>query len=230
MDNSRKRIKKLRLIKDVYFKACVGRLQPLLKDDCYSPWMSSVALVELFLQSNGASFDLPSPPTTKILSDHASLIFIKERLGDLQSLDAIKGLEGLDILLDVEARPKSQMIFIQALSLTERWPKWQKMLFDELAVSIVPIYSQSKNSEVGNAFSDHNLVGAIFASVDWRFPYPDLDLTISFAHELGHQALMLYQQSSDLFLNSQDWTYSGVRKTARPGETFQRVSACVRSR
>jgi HEXXH motif-containing protein len=80
----------------------------------------------------------------------------------------------------------------------------------------VPVCKAGTYVETGETFSDHHFIGAIFTSVEYQFPYPDLSLNVSFAHELGHQALTIYQHSGDMLFGSDAWVYSGVRKTERP--------------
>lgn len=96
-------------------------------------------------------------------------------------------------------------------------PDFQKR-YGALIQTIVPLEVVGVKSSYQNAFSSHFLKGAIFRTVprkekpEWR-----IEFAIAIAHELGHQALMVYQAADRLITSDLAASvYSGVRKTQRP--------------
>lgn len=74
-----------------------------------------------------------------------------------------------------------------------------------------------KQRENGNGSSVHWFKGAIFLSLPKKSEFSHLELDLNIVHELGHQSLMLYQDSDPIIHNGlATLVYSSVRKTRRP--------------
>lgn len=93
-----------------------------------------------------------------------------------------------------------------------------KKRYEILIQTIVPLEVVGVKSSFQNAFSSHFLKGAIFRTIPrsdfapWR-----IEFAIALAHEVGHQALMVYQAADRLIASDLGASvYSGVRKTQRP--------------
>ena len=181
----------------------------------YLPWMASPVLAKIII-SNPSEFDVVTNSSVFCFEENY-LQSIARFLNKAIETDAIREFPRLRVFKEIKSvRPSSIVVHEKALSLVENWQPWQKLMFSSLVKSIIPICWLNSSTENGNSFSDHNFIGAIFTSVDPKSPFPDLTLNIAFAHELGHQALMIYQHSGDLFFNTDEWVYSGIRKTLRP--------------
>jgi hypothetical protein len=147
--------------------------------------------------------------------DRSYLCSLQDLLESAVSLSAMNSLENIGVFEDIEAIGRQSIqVYHAAFSLIKFWPSWLQRVWDTLVYSVVPIYEFRK--EDGRSFSDPNFVGGIFTSVDLRSLYPDLALNIVLAHEVGHQALMIYQHGSNLLDLASPWVYSGVRRTLRP--------------
>lgn len=70
--------------------------------------------------------------------------------------------------------------------------------------------------ENGSGKSAHWLKGTLFLSLPMENEYSDYELALNIVHELGHQVLMVYQDSDPLLKNIAEPIFSSVRKTNRP--------------
>jgi len=207
---------KLSLAAETFYRSCLKRIGcenlPLTE---YQPWMSSPVFAKIYLEK--ADYFTITKPQKVLDFDPAFLKGIDKILRCEPSLPILDSDLKLDIFQEIATnRKRSVEIYEKSLNLISEWEPWQSKAFFAIIKSIIPISSGGKNDEDGNAFSDHHMIGAIFTSVEYRSPFPEISLNISFAHELGHQALMLYQNSGDMFFGNDSWVYSGVRKTLRP--------------
>lgn len=85
-----------------------------------------------------------------------------------------------------------------------------------LVIQILPV--RGNVLDWGNSVTSHLLPGLIFMGLgNPASPFPVQDMAVGFAHEIGHQALLIYQ-NADPILNGDLQTpiYSGVRKMHRP--------------
>jgi HEXXH motif-containing protein len=83
-------------------------------------------------------------------------------------------------------------------------------------VPISPVNEHQKLREYGSGKSCHWLKGAIFLSLPENHPHAALELSLNIVHELGHQALMIYQDADPIIKNLNQPVYSAIRKTNRP--------------
>jgi HEXXH motif-containing protein len=94
-------------------------------------------------------------------------------------------------------------------------------LFSSSLRSVVPLGEIPESPclrKNGSGFSAHWLKGAVFLSLPQEHPFPHLELAINLVHEMGHQALMFYQDA-DPIIEKTDFdrpVYSMIRKTFRP--------------
>ncbi|MBC85669.1 MAG: hypothetical protein CL677_00700 [Bdellovibrionaceae bacterium] len=103
-------------------------------------------------------------------------------------------------------------------------------VFKSIVKNIIPmrtIESEVRKEGVGN--SNRESIGALYLSAPSAEP-KHLQLAINIAHEVGHQALMLYQ-TSDSIIHPAELTrnvYSAVRRTDRPAiQSFHALVAVV---
>src|SRR5690606_27268990 len=79
----------------------------------------------------------------------------------------------------------------------------------------------------GVGFSSIRSRGAIYLSVPKLEDFYYLELAINLSHELGHQALMIYQGADSILNGDLEFpVYSAIRKTNRPAiMAFHAVTA-----
>lgn len=69
----------------------------------------------------------------------------------------------------------------------------------------------------GSGCSIHWIKGAVFLSLPYDKTHRKIELALNIVHELGHQALMIYQDIDEIIPEGlQKHVYSAVRKTTRP--------------
>jgi hypothetical protein len=69
----------------------------------------------------------------------------------------------------------------------------------------------------GSGCSIHWIKGAVFLSLPYDKTHRKIELALNIVHELGHQALMIYQDIDELIPEGlEKHVYSAVRKTTRP--------------
>ncbi len=215
-----------------FYQSCVARINDP-RAVKYQPWMSSHHLAKYVFSTYA---DTDGFGTSFLLSD--SLPY-HTRMNELLLEVARKdpALEEIAVLAQVnEAKFQAQFkMFQAAIGLVELWSPWMQTVFGLVIKTIIPV-GVASGKDYGFSFTDDNFIGAIFASIDPKSPFPELLLNTYLAHELGHQALMIYQHAGDLFYATDEQVYSGVRKTLRPAvASFHAAVAlaylidCVRS-
>jgi hypothetical protein len=123
----------------------------------------------------------------------------------------------LDIQYEVLQIQADRLLkFISANDLVNLWFPWQKRVFDAVVRGIIPICNNLSRRQNGDGFSDRHYIGYLFVSVEDTSQFPDIDLNVSFAHELAHQVLMIYEYGQDIMDDYQKLVYSSIRKTQRP--------------
>jgi hypothetical protein len=117
--------------------------------------------------------------------------------------------------------------FSMALDVINQTSPFFKELLPEIVDCIIPISETGVFQSKRSAFSFYLFKGALFHAVpDTSRPNWKIDLSIDIAHEIGHQALMVYQ-STDRIISSDlnAPIYSQIRKTERP--VIMSYHACV---
>lgn len=86
---------------------------------------------------------------------------------------------------------------------------------------VVPIVAQDPElhptRENGSGFSNHHLRGMVFLSLPRAHGASFIELALNLAHEVGHQALMVYQCGDEILADDLSQpVYSIIRRTSRP--------------
>ncbi len=113
------------------------------------------------------------------------------------------------ILENVETRPKFASDLRRAVDVCRGDP-FLNSVVNAVLYQIVPLAQERPRG-----WSSHYFRGTIFLG----FPdsYSELDLSLDFVHEIGHQALAIFQSVDPIFVSSPTaLVYSEVRKTFRP--------------
>jgi len=199
----------------------------------YRPWMSCPARWDTFLKSRFA--EVPNHTDFRFVSNSEELHFLSEALheGDLP-LGAIRVTENLDMCVETQdwARVvETEKLVREALDWIESVDKNFKKNRSALILEIIPLGLTSERfsrSPEGRGLSNHLYRGGVFIDLPQSSgPLRLIDLAINLAHELGHQAFMVYQNadrivSADLFAP----VYSAIRQTDRPAiKSFHAVVA-----
>ncbi len=105
--------------------------------------------------------------------------------------------------------------FDEAIKLLKMSNSWLAEMFDKAIYEICPVKDYS-NYRLEFGCSDFRLIGSIFTSLKPK-PNSILKLSVSLAHELGHNIFMYYQAGQDPILPEYQniSVYSGIRKTKR---------------
>tara|TARA_Y100000590_G_scaffold72938_1_gene80213 strand:- start:2198 stop:3058 length:861 start_codon:yes stop_codon:yes gene_type:complete len=121
-------------------------------------------------------------------------------------------------------------IFDSALEVFNSSNSFAVDVFSSIVKNIIPmktIESEVRKEGVGN--SNRESIGALYLSAPSAEPR-HLQLAVNIAHEVGHQALMLYQ-TSDSIIQPAELTrdvYSAVRRIERPAiQSFHALVALV---
>lgn len=120
--------------------------------------------------------------------------------------------------IDVRAAERDLTTLHRAIQLVVTTDDSWQQRFDSLVRMIVPLKTIGKNVRRGGVgFSSEYAKGAIFLSIPRQKEFPEIELSINLAHEMGHQALMVYQAADQIIEGDLGLpVYSGVRKTNRP--------------
>lgn len=183
-------------------------------DSGYLPWMDSFS-------DHGSSRLLQAHKVRK------SLLIDQEILNEIESA-FIRDGNPLGLILQEE---KSFRILKDVSEASENFNRygagfetflssnnyWRE-LFDVLCTFVVPIYSTRETIRDGGVgFSTLRARGAIFLSLPNNLEHSGLELAINLSHELGHQALMIYQGADRILADELDKpVYSVIRRTMRP--------------
>jgi hypothetical protein len=136
------------------------------------------------------------------------------------------------ILVDAAtSAPESSQWCNDALKLMAAVVPHHSQLFTQMISLIIPIYHEKYDRPFRRGFSHIDYLGALFTTfVERKATAAELRRTIlaaDFSHEMGHQALMLYQLSDEVLLDHKTPIYSSVRKVSRPA--IMALHACVAS-
>lgn len=104
------------------------------------------------------------------------------------------------------------MIFQVSPSIEVLWKSLVKQV-----VPLAPVSPESKVRYLGSGISNHRFRGAVFTHPPLPDEFKAEELAINLVHELGHQALMVYQYADPLFQAPASLpVYSAIRKVHRP--------------
>ena len=148
---------------------------------------------------------------------------------------SLQGLLTADInsrvLVDVESEfPEAPVLISEAIALLDSLVPWTGKLMKTMISWVIPIYHEKYNRPFRRGFSHLDYLGTIFTTfVERKQQSEELRrsvLAVDLAHELGHQALMLYQLTDRILLTPLEApVYSSVRRTERPA--IFALHACV---
>ncbi len=199
----------------VLFSGCRHRIELKLGRSLqYQPWMTSPEISLHFAQK---------PDCIPLVNPDGLLDFSPDYLGSIRNALELKGLSkhkdehGLDVQYDMSrVQPDRALVYNSAKDLTESWPMWQRNVFNAVVRGVIPICDIASRRQNGDGFSDRHFIGYLFVSVEDTSRFPDIDLNVSFAHELAHQVLMIYEYGQNILPDYEQLVYSPIRKTIRP--------------
>ena len=203
----------------------------------YSPWMSSERL-------RAEQLSRPYPLRSAVLSNQPKIVQSDSELRDLSSYLHRDGRVGLGLIgssdaLQLRVEDPADPWLEQTRTLAPKAvdtvmavsPSWAERL-QALCQIIVPLGTTTAGNprrDVGRGFSSHFFRGAIFmdppSTDDHRFEA----YTINLAHEIGHQALFVYQCADNIIDGALETpVYSVIRKTERPAiQSYHAVVAAA---
>lgn len=179
----------------------------------YLPWHSCDAFADRIQAS--------SVPLSKnrILKDSEVLKQMRKAYwgGKMQPLGGVS-IASKSMSIDVRAERRDLAVLDRAIELVRSTDASWEARFDSLVRLVVPLRGLGKSvREGGVGFSTHYAKGAVFLSIPRQRSFPHIELSINVAHEMGHQALMIYQAADRIIAGDLGQpVFSGVRKTNRP--------------
>jgi hypothetical protein len=175
--------------------------------------------VKSFLPDNFAS-DGPA-----LLSNHASLDLM-EKYFQNESGRSFGKTHPPDfdsrILTEIYERfPEADATTSDAIALLSKSVPWIGQLFAMMISGVIPIYHEKYGRPFRRGTSHIDHLGFIFTSYIERIKQNSslmkMVLAVDLAHELGHQALMLFQLSDSILRSPlKEPVYSSVRRENRP--------------
>ena len=193
------------------------------------PWMCLVCLTDtkvhdlsIFLTQYRKGDLIVSPEHLKIIGNFLKTEgkpLVDSSLGPLSGLDSS---HWFSVIEDLGANEKNWTdCYSKARSLVVASDEFFSEIFTDLVHFVVPIEAFGKF-----AFSTHLARGAVFFSAP-EPPHQELRMAVDLVHEMGHQAMMLFQSASPLLTSPLDQPlWSAIRKTYRPAiQCLQAASA-----
>lgn len=194
------------------------------------PWMCMVCLKDVQVKDPSIFFDHYS---------RGDLIISHEQLQRIANLMKNDGRLIVESVLSPNAGVSPSQRFSIIEDLRDEAPMWSNCysqarallldsdeffpaLFYDLVHFVVPIEAGGKFD-----FSTHLARGAIFFSAP-EPPEPEIGMAIDLAHELGHQALMVFQSADPLLTSPLDQpVWSAIRQTFRPAIQSMQAAAAM---
>ncbi|MCB9092867.1 MAG: hypothetical protein H6621_00040 [Halobacteriovoraceae bacterium] len=130
----------------------------------------------------------------------------------------LNGKETKSISIDLPVQKDYEEKFQKAFKLIQKNQSILSQLFVDLVKHVVPLRTvPNAVQKIGVGFSSQYARGAIFLGVPSLENISYVQLAINLAHEIGHQALMIYQSADQIIENGlHEDVYSYVRKCNRP--------------
>lgn len=207
--------------------ALASRLQVLILDrvnsdlqssyEAYTPWMS-------FEEEGPDLRFLYTQRLPKILKDPETLAILASAFEDSSGIPLgrlkFDSMHSDQFIWDgLDPAPETFIGMIEeALDLYLGADKNFASRWNSIVQGIVPLRITGQFSDNRAAFSSHLLRGAVFRAIPKESdPFWRLDLAVDLAHELGHQALILYQSADSIIASDlSTQVFSGIRRTERP--------------
>jgi HEXXH motif-containing protein len=178
----------------------------------YQPWMSCRDNLDYFSDLN---LDL----NDKIITDPKKLKTLRDGLAYRGSPLGMIGMqEENGFCIDQSPNETFTIQIQEALDLVFESSSNLKTRWETLINTVVPVtHSATPPTILGRGFSNHFFRKAIFIQLPSDSPKKNLQIALNLVHELGHQALMTYQ-NADLIVetNREHEVYSVIRKIKRP--------------
>jgi hypothetical protein len=180
--------------------------------DNYQPWMSCTNQIEYFSKTWPISQNhvLTEPSALSFIAN--GLINNDAPLGNL-GMPETDGFE-IELCPNIDFQNNIdktlELIFAASPNLQKRWEK--------LIQLIVPIkHRNASPTTIGRGLSNHLFRKCIFVELPLDSPRKELQTALNLVHELGHQALITYQNADLIVESNRDYlVHSVIRKTKRP--------------
>jgi hypothetical protein len=180
--------------------------------DNYQPWMSCTNQIEYFSKTWPITQNqiLIEPCALSVIAN--GLKKDEAPLGNL-GMPETDGFE-IDLYPNIDFQNNIdkalQLIFAASTNLQNRWEK--------LIQLIVPIKHRTATpTTIGRGLSNHMFRKSIFVELPCDSPKKDLQTALNLVHELGHQALITYQNADLIVESNHDYpVHSVIRNTKRP--------------
>ncbi len=213
-------VEKMRVFSTDLFSKIISIYNEKLKNNSidYNPWMiSAVENIEFSPLANLNS-------STKIVDsiEYLKLIksvfkgFSKEKT-ECEKVERLLGVkfEEFDLETDANIIQSFSAIFNEALNILSKACPWIREMYDTLVHQVLFL---KKEVTTIKAMSTHFLKGIIIFRISLDNSICNLiDLAVDIAHEVGHQALMVFLSRNKILSSSYDFpVYSGAKKTNRP--------------
>lgn len=177
----------------------------------YQPWLCLRSL----RKCNFAEALLQVPHSSSVpIADESHLLAIEQFLEENRDIlkDHLPGNpDAWQIFTDVaRTRPKMLIQFAELIEFVFKNSEFFASVYPALVSCLIPM-RQRKPQGLSNVF----MRGAIFLSFEEE--YSQISLALDLVHEMGHQALFLWQSVDPLMTSS--WTeevYSEIRREPRP--------------
>lgn len=190
---------------------------------CYQPWMCCPARYDVwsvspYVQAMGDRATSPAvvDPQQLQFLQHAFSTAPEQPFGHLKTGQTnFRICDSLSADLLQYSTELNAAIFLLTTADTTLAVRWQHLVCQ--VIPLGPLESGTPVRREGYGMSNHLYRGGIFVGLPSVFPGSTIELAINLAHELGHQAAMVYQYA-DCLLETEHATpvYSAVRKTERP--------------
>lgn len=213
-------VEKLALLNERFENLCLTRINKELNSNFshYTPCMS---------------LDKGRDKLPKILLEKQNILIKNNNylssLADFYTPPANQRIEGKNTV-KFEFNSSNGDIFNSAIEFFESSSSFVVDVYKSIITNIVPMNTIEGSVRIeGAGNSNHESLGAIYLSVPSQHPM-EIQLAINIAHEVGHQALMLYQTSDSIIIPQELGRniYSAVRKTNRPAiQSFHALVALV---
>lgn len=199
----------------------------------YRPWMSSHDRLALFAPSDFAK--AVSANGARIITDEGFLRFLNEAFASSSELHlGFLGIaEANGLCVEIEDRPRVARIgrmVPDALAWIREVDESFAARVDELIKEVIPLGMRAPltaRSPLGRGVSSHFYRGGILVDLPEIGEHLEVELAVNLAHELGHQALMIYQNADPIIDGDlRAPVYSAIRRETRPAiKSFHAIVA-----
>ncbi len=189
----------------------------------YRPWMSCHERLGYFASSDYAASDAVGG--ARVVSDAATLSFLNDAFSSSPDLHlghlGIAEATGLCVeTLDMSRAARIAQAVPAALDWIVRADESLAARAAEFVKQVIPMGARPPlrgRSPYGRGVSSHLYRGGIIIDLPEVEEHGDVELAINLAHEMGHQALMVYQNADPIIDGDlRAPVYSAIRREHRP--------------